>query len=266
MRPSVLLLSMPLVALSHPLIVEHNTISHNPIQIHDDALHGLQAQKDVTTQVNSPAINSVQKRDSVTIHIESVFHHTSVSNVQNYAKFEVINNAKNAEIAMGDHAGHTQDFDTFGDKNMLNSTGSNTGGWNTKNQDSNLSTGKYGNRMIRRDRKHQRSIPFTHQTVQPVGKRDIINLDIKGGSVKNSNVTRSGNGNTVEVYVAGNGQNVVNITLSWEVEDSNMEDSNSENIIKVYVGDAHGVDMKNSTHMRSGVILTDKRTPALQNN
>ncbi|KAL5325652.1 hypothetical protein ACEPPN_006781 [Leptodophora sp. 'Broadleaf-Isolate-01'] len=252
MRPSVLLLSMPLAALSHPLIIERSTISNNPIQIHADAFYGLQAQKDVTIHVNRPTSHSIQKRDSVTIHIESAFHHTSVSNAQNYAKFEVINNAKNAEIVMGDHAGHTQDFDTFGDKNMLNSTGSNTGGWNTKNHDSNLSTGRYGNRMIRRDRKLQRGVPLTRRTVLPVGKRDIVNLDIKGGSVNNSNVTRSGNGNTVEVYVAGNGQNVVNITLSWEAEDSSMEDSNSENIIKVYVGEAQGVDIGNSTVLVTG--------------
>jgi len=37
---------------------------------------------------------------------------------------------------MGDKSKHTADFHSFGDKNMLNSTGSNTGSWNTKNTDS----------------------------------------------------------------------------------------------------------------------------------
>ncbi|PVH83486.1 hypothetical protein DL98DRAFT_585382 [Cadophora sp. DSE1049] len=246
MRSSTLLLGMSLAVLSHPLIVEHSTISNNPIQAHNDPLHGLQFQ-DVTIQILNPVSHSIQKRDSVTIHIESAFHHTSVANTQNNAKFQVINNAKNANIAVGDHSTHPLDFDSFGDKNMLNSTGSNTGGWNTKNDGSNLTTGRYGKLMIRRDKRHQSSGSLTRRTVQPLGKRDLVNLDIKGGMVKNSNITRSGNGNTVEVYVAGNGQNVVNITLSWEAEDSNMEDSNSENTIKVYVGDATGVEMGNST-------------------
>jgi hypothetical protein len=52
----------------------------------------------------------------------------------------VVNNAKNANIAMGDDSNHTADFHSFGDKNMLNSTGSNTGGWNTRNHATNLTT------------------------------------------------------------------------------------------------------------------------------
>jgi hypothetical protein len=31
-------------------------------------------------------------------------------------------------------------LDSFGDKNMINSTGSATGGWNTKNHGTNIST------------------------------------------------------------------------------------------------------------------------------
>jgi len=130
---------------------------------------------------------------------------------------------------------------------MLNSTGSNTGGWNTKNNDSNIATGRCGKLMVRREEKHQSSISWTRRTVQPLEIRDIVNLDIKGGTIKNSNVTRSGNGNTVEVYIAGNGQNVVNITLSWEADDSIVEDSNSGNAIKVFIGDAQEMEVGTST-------------------
>lgn len=247
MRLTRFLLRMPLAVLGHPLIVEHSTISSNPIQVHNDPLRGLQLQDDVIIQVFTPVKHSIQKRDSVTIHIESAFHHTSVENTQNNAKFQVVNNAKNANIAVGDHSSHSQDFDSFGDKNMLNSTGSNTGGWNTKNNDSKITTGRYGKLMVRRDKKNRSDRFLTRRIIEPLKARDIVNLDIKGGTVKNSNVTRSGNGNTVEVYVAGNGQNVVNITLSWEAEDSNVEDSNNENVIKVFIGDAQEVELGNST-------------------
>ena len=133
---------------------------------------------------------------------------------------------------------------------MLNSTGSNTGGWNTKNNDSNITTGRYGKLVVRRDKKNRSNKSLTRRIVEPLEARDIVNLDIKGGTVKNSNVARSGNGNTVEVYIAGNGQNVVNvvnITLSWEAEDSKVEDSNNENVIKVFIGDAQEVELGNST-------------------
>ncbi|KAN0096448.1 hypothetical protein V8E51_015253 [Hyaloscypha variabilis] len=123
-KPLVFVLSS--LVLAHPIIVEHIEIPHRQIQTHDDQVHAL------------------HPRDSITIEIKSSFPNYTVSNIQNNVKgsFEVVNNAKNANIAMGDNSNHTADLHSFGDKNMLNSTGSNTGGWNTKNQGSNLTTGR----------------------------------------------------------------------------------------------------------------------------
>lgn len=53
-------------------------------------------------------------------------------------------------------------------------------------------------------------------------------------------MTRSGNGNSVELYIAGGGDNVVNVTIAWEAEDSEFEDSVSNNTIKIYLGDMKG--------------------------
>ncbi|KAL2066079.1 hypothetical protein VTL71DRAFT_2150 [Oculimacula yallundae] len=263
MRAFYLLLSLPLSAFGHLVPINENSEPSPPHTIEGLHRHSYSnpiapsyPQQEVIIKLRNAThiITRLTKRDSVTIKIENSFQNTTVINSQNNAKFEVINNAKNANIAMGDKSNHTLDFDSFGDKNMLNSTGSNTGGWNTKNSDSHLSTAHH---RIRRWWKSLKKyghddLNMSRESKLPIGTRDVVNLDVKGGSVKNSNVTRSGNGNTVEVYVSGNGENVVNITLSWEMEDSTITDSNSENKVKIYIGDARGVDMRNSTVLITG--------------
>jgi hypothetical protein len=109
-----LILGLPILASAHPVIVEHTEIPNRRIQTHEDPIHSL------------------HPRDSVTIDLKNSFSNSTVSNSQNNAKFEIVNNGKNANIAMGDQSNHTADFHSFGDKNMLNSTGSNTGGWNNQ--------------------------------------------------------------------------------------------------------------------------------------
>jgi hypothetical protein len=122
--PISLVFVLPYLTPAHPIIVEHTEIPNRPIQTHDDPIHAL------------------HPRDSVTIEIMSLFSNSTVINTQNNAngKFKVVNNANNANIAMDDNSNHTADFHSFGDKIMLNSTGSNTGGWNSKNRDTNLTT------------------------------------------------------------------------------------------------------------------------------
>jgi hypothetical protein len=128
--PICLIFTSPFLAFAYPTIIEHTEVPNRRIQTHDDPIHAL------------------HPRDSVTIDIKNTFSNSTVYNSQNNikGKFEVVNNAKNANIAVGDHSNHTADFHSFGDKNMLNSTGSNTGGWNTKNQETNLATGEKGKR------------------------------------------------------------------------------------------------------------------------
>ena len=48
-------------------------------------------------------------------------------------------------------------------------------------------------------------------------KRDLIILNVMNGKVKGCNLTRSGNGNTVELHIAGNRDNVANVTIAWEL-------------------------------------------------
>lgn len=64
---------------------------------------------------------------------------------------------------------------------------------------------------------------------------DLVNVNILNGKAKGSNLTRSGNGNSVELYIAGGGDNVVNVTIAWEAEDSV-----SNNTVKIYLGDMKG--------------------------
>jgi hypothetical protein len=122
-------------------------------------------------------------------------------------------------------------LDSFGDKNMINSTGSATGGWNTKNHGTNISTEPHR----------------LKGEVDEKNKRDFLNLSVMNGKAKGSNLTRSGNGNMVELHIAGNGDNVVNITIAWEAEDSDLEDSVTNNTVKIYIGDMKGADMGNNT-------------------
>lgn len=282
----------------YPVIVEHTTITNNHIQLHDDPTHLPLPPHARTITIGNSSIslhdpsssttrNILHKRDSVTISIDTSFSNTTVINTQNDAKFEVINNAKNDNIAMGDHSNHTANFDSFGDKNMLNSTGSNTGGWNTKNQGSNLTTDRqkrdsdqyamqssWNNATELTNSSARPNIVYNighfickrincrnmwnsmldkkvHHTARPE-KRDVVNLNITGGKLHNSNLTNSANNNAVEVYVAGNGENMVNITIAWEADGSNLEDSENGNVVRIYVGDSHRVDMGNSTVFVAG--------------
>jgi hypothetical protein len=110
-------LALPLLAFAHFFIVEHIETPYHRIQIHDNTIH-----------VHEP-------RDGTSLEIKSSISISSVNKIQNNAngKFGVINNAKSANVAMGDNSKHTADFHSFRHKKMPNSTGSNTGDWNTKN-------------------------------------------------------------------------------------------------------------------------------------
>jgi hypothetical protein len=124
---------LPPLALTHPLL-NHTTIPHRP-EIHDG--------KTLLTDMKRTLIRT---RDSITIKISNSFFHTIISNAQNNAKFEVVSNAKNAAAALGDNSTDDVTLDSFGDENILNSTGSNTGRWNTKNHGSNLSMNEHKKR------------------------------------------------------------------------------------------------------------------------
>jgi len=178
-------------------------------------------------------------RDSITINISSQMNNSNVCNAANDAKFEVVKNAKNANIAMGDKSNHTANFESFGDKNMLNSTGSNTGGWNTKNQESNLQSGNVGNNNDRTGMSEKQS----NDTME---KRDTVNLNL-AAVMKGSNFTGVGNGNAIELYVAGGKDNVVNITIAMEVENSTARVSGNRNVVRIYIGDTMYAELGNST-------------------
>jgi len=115
---TVFIVYLPLVALAYPFKPSSNSLPF------------------------SSTLPTLHPRDSITILVTNTLTNSTATSSQNNSKFEVVNNAKNAAIALGDNSTHEVDFDTFGDKNMLNSTGSNTGGWNTKNRDSELKTGR----------------------------------------------------------------------------------------------------------------------------
>jgi hypothetical protein len=93
----------------------------------------------------------LEPRDRISVEIKSSISNSTVNNTQNNAisKFEVINNAKNENVAMGDNSNQTADFHSFGDKNMLNPTENNTGGWNTKNRGTNLTASQKKSRARR---------------------------------------------------------------------------------------------------------------------
>lgn len=302
--PMSLVFALPYLTPAHPIIVEHTEIPNRPIQTHDDPIHAL------------------HPRDSITIDIKSLFSNSTVTNTQNNAngKFEVVNNANDANIAMGDNSNHTADTHSFGDKIMLNSTGSNTGGWNTNNRDTNLTNGqkekraseqkllevkaKKNSRKERRFRNFgarqtrdgyrwdgnmpsgrpgaaknrnaadceptgyaylaEQCVPTTrtksksnkpakpNSTNSALHKRDQVNLNLITRDVKASNLTRSGNNNAVEPYIAGGGDNIVNITVSLEAENSALENSNNNNAVKLYIGEAERVNKGNSTVLVDG--------------
>jgi len=87
-------------------------------------------------------LHKYDPQDSITINVHNIFINTTFSN-NTYSsttqKFEVVNDAKNVAIALGDNSNHTTDLHSFGDKNMINSTGSNTGGWNNQKKGDGLS-------------------------------------------------------------------------------------------------------------------------------
>jgi hypothetical protein len=180
----------------------------------------------------------IHPRDSITIDISSQMNNSSVCNAANDAKFEVVNNAKNANIAMGDKSNHTANFESFGDKNMFNSTGSNTGGWNTKNRGSNLQSGNVGDN-------NDRTRISEKQGNDTMEKRNIVNLNLDA-SLKGSNFTDVGNGNSIELHVAGGKDNVVNIMIAMESENSTARDSGNNNVIRIYIGDITKEEMGNS--------------------
>ena len=53
--------------------------------------------------------------------------------------------------------------------------------------------------------------------------------------------------NTVEIYIAGGGQNVINIMMEMDVDNSSAEDSDNNNLLKVYIGEYKGNDTAKST-------------------
>jgi hypothetical protein len=178
----------------------------------------------------------LKTRDSITISIHSEMNNSTITNAANAAKFEVVNNAKNANIAMGDSSNHTASFSSFGDKNMMNSTGSNTGGWNTKNRGSTLNTGD--------DDQHTKTegdddLVEGSNEKEGAGtneKREVVNLDV-GAALGGSNVSGSANGNVIELYVPGDHDNVVNITISMEGVGSSVGESGNRNLIRIFIGD-----------------------------
>jgi len=185
---------------------------------------------------------------------------------------------------------------------MLNSTGSNTRGWNTKNHDSNLTTGgkakrkqkifapkegeqvkrvgRYRNLGVKQTKDGYRNdgnvprtpgaqrlqnaancepghfsylaeqcVPTSRQykptksnsTESALDKRAQVSLNLSGNA-KNSDLTQSGNSNDVGVFVAGQGDNIVNITVGLEADNSVLEDSNNKNTVKVYIGERNDFD------------------------
>ena len=58
--------------------------------------------------------------------------------------------------------------------------------------------------------------------------------------------------NAVEVYIAGGGDNIVNITVSLEAENSALENSNNNNAVKIYIGEAERVNTGDSTVLVAG--------------
>jgi hypothetical protein len=77
-------------------------------------------------------------------------------------------------------------------------------------------------------------------------KRAQVSLNLSGNA-KNSNLTRSGNSNDVGVFVVGHGDNIVNITIGLEADNSVLEDSNNKNTIKVYIWERNDFVLRNST-------------------
>jgi hypothetical protein len=95
-------------------------------------------------------------------------------------------------------------------------------------------------------------------------KRDQANLNLTAGNTKESDLTRSGNNNAVEVYIARSGDNIINITISLEADTSSLENSNNLNMVKIYIGEAEEVNMGDSTVVVVGGKKTNETAPAGQ--
>lgn len=55
-----------------------------------------------------------------------------------------------------------------------------------------------------------------------VQARHFTNVNFMNGKAKGSNLTRSVNGSTVELHIAGNGDKVVNVTIAWGADESDV--------------------------------------------
>jgi hypothetical protein len=117
-------------------------------------------------------------------------------------------------------------------------TSSATGEWNTKNHGANIST-KPHKRGFEEVREEGCKMGDDNEddVRQPRTIQDLINVKVANVKVKGSNLTRNGNGNSVKLHVAGNGDHVVNVTVAWEGEESNFEDSVSNNTDKIYLNE-----------------------------
>lgn len=124
---------------------------------------------------------------------------------------------------------------------MLNATGSNTGGWNTKNRGSNLQSQNVG------DHHRNSEVDITdHKINDTMEKRQLVDLNM-AAMAKGGNITGVGNGNVIELFLAGKEQErVVNITVAFLSEGSNAEDSGNGNVIRIYVGDSTMEEMKHA--------------------
>jgi len=58
------------------------------------------------------------------------------------------------------------------------------------------------------------------------------------------------------VFIAGTGDNIFNITVGLEADNSVLEDSYNNNTVKIYIGERNGSDMVNSpVSIVGGTIL-----------
>ncbi|KAK6579721.1 hypothetical protein PZA11_007957 [Diplocarpon coronariae] len=113
------LLAWSAAVLGRPVIVEHATISHNPIQVHVDPTHPIDAREHATERVGSFTPAPLSKRDSVPLQTDSRFEHTIDNKAQDTnrtARFELTHPANNANISQGDDPPLSADLDGFGNR------------------------------------------------------------------------------------------------------------------------------------------------------
>lgn len=83
--------------------------------------------------------------------------------------------------------------------------------------------------------KHERKNLLTGPADNRIEKRDEVNINVSTSDGK-SNITRSGDNNAVEIYIASGGDDVVNINVDWTTMESTTGDSGNGNTVKVYIG------------------------------